>query len=146
MKLQIAAAAFLTLLVGCGVDRGSGKALEQSIASTETEVVAAGTFALGTAITLSGAVPQDAEGETFTRGDEVFLSVDLSGVSSDPIVEVKWVDPFGQILRREVRHALKGAHHLPFSSGATARWTRGAHRAVVLIDGRAVSEKMFSLL
>lgn len=146
MKLRIAVAALLPLLVGCGVDRGSGKTLQQSAAATDAEVIAAETFALGTAVTSHGAVPQDAAGETFTRGDEVFLSVDLSGASTDPLVEVKWVDPSGKVIRRDVRHELKGAHHVPFSSGATARWMRGAHRAVVLIDGRAVSEKMFSLL
>ena len=143
MKLQIAVAVFLPLLVGCGVDRGSG-AVQQSVAATEID--ASDTFALGTAVTSRGAVPQDAASETFRRGDEVFLSVDLSGVSSDPLVEVKWIDPYGQVNHRDVRHAVRGAHHLPFSSGATARWKPGPHRAVVLIDGRAVSEKPFSLL
>lgn len=118
--------------------------MQQSVAATEN--VAPDTFALGTAVTSRGAVPQAAASETFRRGDEVFLSVDLSGVSSDPLVEVKWLDSYGHVLHRDVKHAVQGAHHLPFSSGATARWMPGAHRAVVLIDGRAVSEKAFSLL
>ena len=145
MKLSIAVAAFLPLLWGCGVDRGSGKVVEQSVAATDTEV-SQETFALGTAVTSRGAVPADAAGETFVRGGEVFLSVDLSGVSTDPVVEVKWIGPMGEVLRRDVRRALRGADHVPFSSGATARWPPGSHRAVVVIDGRSVSEKRFTVM
>ena len=108
--------------------------------------VAAETYALGTELTARGAIPQDAIGETFTRGDEVFLSVDLSGTSTDPLVEVRWIDPLGQVLHRDARHAERGAHHLPFSSGVTGSWPPGELRAVVLIDGRTVTEKLFQLL
>ena len=120
--------------------------MEQSIAATDTEAVSHDTFALGTAVTSHGAVPLDATGETFVRGGEVFLSVDLSGASTDPVVEVKWIGPMGDLLRREVRRAREGTDHLPFSSGATAEWVPGQHRALVLIDGRSVSEKLFTVM
>ncbi len=146
MKLSIAVVAFLPLMFGCGVDRGSGKVVQQSVAATDTESVSHETFALGTTVTSRGAVPEDAAGETFVRGGEVFLSVDLSGVSSDPVVEVRWLDPAGQVLHRDVRRAKQGTEHVPFSSGATAQWTPGQHRALVLIDGRSVSEKRFTVM
>ena len=145
MKVWIAVAAFLPLLWGCGVDRGSGKTVAAA-AVTDTENVSHDTFALGTAVTSRGEVPQDATGETFVRGGEVFLSVDLSGASTDPVVEVKWLDPSGAVLRRDVRRARQGTQHVPFSSGTTARWAPGPHRAVVLIDGRSVSEKRFMVM
>ncbi|HEY0370912.1 MAG TPA: hypothetical protein VGD79_02870, partial [Thermoanaerobaculia bacterium] len=87
MKLQIAVAAFVPLLmVGCGVDRGSSKATQQSVALVED--VSPETYALGTALTPRGAVAASATGEMFLRGGEVFLSVDVSGASSDQVVEV----------------------------------------------------------
>ncbi len=145
MKLQIAVAASLPLLLwGCGVDRGSGKVVQQSIVITET--ISRETYALGTAITDRGAVPARAIGETFLRGGEVFLSVNVSRASSDQLVEVKWIDPTGQVLHRDVRRAPRGTGYVAFSSGATSSWPPGAHRAVVLIDGRSVSEKSFTVM
>lgn len=146
MKLQIAVAALLPLLFGCEGNRGAGKVAEQSMAATETENVSPETFALGTAVTSGGAVPEDAAGETFFRGGEVFLSVDLSGASMDPVVEVRWVAPSGEVLHRDARRPPQGTRYVPFSSGQTARWPTGAHRAVVVIDGRTVSEKAFAML
>lgn len=142
MKLGMALAACVALLIGCGADHGRA---HESVAA-ETENVAHETFALGSAVTSRGAVPHDAEGETFTRGDEVYLSVNVTGVSTDPVVEVKWLDPYGATIRRDVRHVQQGTTYVPFSSGETTRWTRGAHSAVVLIDGRRVSEKRFDLM
>jgi predicted small secreted protein len=147
--LKIAAVAVaVTLLTACGADRGDGKAVQavqQSAAASET-LVSPETFALGTAVTAQGAVPQDATGEIFLRGGEVYLSVDVSGASSDQNVEVKWVDPEGIVIRRDARLATRGTDHVPFSSGQTAQWRSGPHRAVVLIDGRTVSEKAFRVM
>jgi hypothetical protein len=146
LKLKIAVAAFAPLLlVGCGgVERGSSQAVQQGVALTET--VARDPYALGTALTPQGAVPENATGETFLRGGEVFLSVDVSSASTDQVVEVKWIDPSGRVLRRDARRAPQGTDHVPFSSGATQRWRPGPHRAVVLIDGRSVSEKTFMVM
>lgn len=104
------------------------------------------TFALGTAVTPSGAVAQQSAGDNFIRGGEVFLSVDVGGASSDQTVEVRWVDSQGRVLHRDERHATQGMRYLPFSSGRTADWPPGEHHAVVRIDGRTVSQKSFALL
>lgn len=145
MKSLIAVAAFAPLLlVGCGVDRGSGKATQQSAIAAEDP--SPETYALGTALTARGAVLANATGETFLRGGEVFLSVNVSSASTDQLVEVKWIDPSGHVLRRDARRAPQGTAYVPFSSGATSQWPRGAHRAVVVIDGRSVSEKAFTVL
>jgi len=136
----------MVLMIACGVDRGPahGKAAvrEQSM----TMEPARETFALGTAVTASGAVAQQSIGDNFIRGGEVYLSVDVSGASSDQTVEVRWVGPDGRVLRSDARLAVRGAHYLPFSSGQTKGWTRGDHRAVIRINGRTVSEKAFAVL
>jgi hypothetical protein len=145
LKLQIAVAAFLPLLMwGCGVDRGRGKAVQQSVVLAEE--VSRDTYALGTELTPRGAVPADATGDAFLRGGEVFLSVDMSSASTDQLVEVRWVAPSGQVLHRDARRAPQGTAYVPFSSGRTASWPRGTHRAVVLIDGRSVNEKLFTVM
>lgn len=145
MRPGIAFTAFLLLAGACGVDRGSGKTTSVVAAAT-VETPSPETFALGTAVSASGAVPQQATGETFLRGGEVFLSVDVRSASTDHTIEVRWIDPQGRVLHRDARRAEQGARYVPFSSGATAQWPIGSHRAVVLIDGRAVSEKLFALM
>lgn len=142
--LIVLGAVSLSALTACGVDRGPEKARVPSPATQQEP--AAETYALGTSVTPSGAVTQASMGDNFVRGGEVFLSVDVSGASSAQSVEVRWMDAAGRVLRRDSREAKQGMHYLPFSSGQTSRWMPGEHRAVILIDGRRVSEKAFAML
>lgn len=137
-------AILLPMLAGCGVDRGSEKAYVQSPVTQDEP--AAETYALGTAVTPSGAVAAKSTGDNFIRGGEVYLSIDVSGASQAQTVEVRWTDPSGRVLRRDAREAARGTHYIPFSSGRTSNWPPGEHRAVIMIDGRRVSEKAFALL
>ncbi len=151
MRSGIALVACLLAAVGCGVDRRSTKAAKADVAaeasaSASAEEATHETFAIGTAVSADGAVPQQASAESFVRGGEVYLSVDVQSASTDQTIEVKWLDPAGHVLRRDARRAPHGARYVPFSSGKTSRWPRGGHRAVILIDGRAVSEKPFSMM
>ena len=139
-------AVLLPALAGCGADRGSGKNVQAQAVTATQEEPAAETYALGTAVTPSGAVAEASTGDNFVRGGEVFLSVDVSGASTSQKVEVRWVDPTGRVIRTDARQANEGTQYIPFSSGQTANWRPGAHRAVIVIDGRRVSEKAFALL
>lgn len=112
----------------------------------QQEHPAADTFALGTTLTTEEAVPQDAVVESVSRGGEVFLSVNMASASREQVVEVAWFDPWGRELRRNARRAQPGKQYLAFSSGSTTRWTAGVHRALVVIDGRAVNEKAFPVM
>lgn len=145
MKVFLSVAASLPLLlIGCGVDRGRGAVVQQSVVLAEE--VSREMYALGTEVTTWGAVPKNAAGETFRRGSEVFLSVNVNSASTDQSVEVRWLDASGTLLHRDVRLATEGTGYVAFSSGETSRWMPGEHRAVVLIDGRSVSEKPFTVL
>lgn len=146
MRSGIALVATLLFAVGCGVDGGNGKTATIAAATATQEVPTPETFALGTAVSASGAVPVHASAETFIRGGEVYLSVDVRSASSDQTIEVKWIDPQGHLLRRDSRHVSEETRYVPFTSGETSRWPRGEHRAVILIDGRTVSEKTFAVL
>ena len=147
MRSTIALAAFLLLSsIGCSAEREQTETANTSAAEVDVVQTSPETFALGTEIGPTGAVPQQAAGESFVRGGEVYLSVNVSGASTDQTIEVKWVDPEGRVLRHDMRRAPQGTEHVPFSSGATAGWPRGEHRAVVVIDGRRVSEKEFAVL
>ena len=146
MRPGIALVAFALLLtIGCGAERDRVRTSDASVGVAE-ETPSPETFALGTEVSASGAVPLQAAGETFIRGGEVFLSVDVRGATSEQTIEVKWLDPSGQVLRHDARRAPQGTHHVPFSSGQTKWWPRGEHRAVVLIDGRTVTEKQFGVI
>lgn len=107
------------------------------------------TYALGSAVTATGAITADASGETFRRGDEVFLSVDVSSASTDQSIVVEWVGANAAVVRRDVQSVPQGSkveRHAVFSSGPTRSWAPGQYRAVIIIDGRHVSERAFELL
>jgi hypothetical protein len=141
----MALAAFLLLAGGCAADRDDAETANAGVEVAEVGTASPETFALGTEVNALGAVPENAAGEIFPRGGEVYLSVDASGASSDQKIEVRWVDPQGRVLHQAARRAPQGTRHVPFSSGATASWPPGEHRAVVLIDGRRVTEKAFAV-
>jgi hypothetical protein len=145
IAIAVVAAAAVSLLIGCSVDRGDTAARnQQNIAATQSDP-ALETFVLGSSLAAGGYVPQQASGDTFSRGGELFLSVDVAGASTDQEIQVEWRDENGRAVRRETRHVGEGARYVAFSSGPTAAWSRGPHQAVVTINGRTVSEKKFAL-
>ncbi|HUR79860.1 MAG TPA: hypothetical protein VM733_03785 [Thermoanaerobaculia bacterium] len=131
------------------MDQPKAKAAKADVAANATALAdepSHETFAIGTAVSAIGAVPEQASAETFVRGGEVYLSVDVQSASTDQTIEVKWLDPSGRVLHRDARRAAHGARYVAFSSGKTSRWPTGPHRAVILIDGRTVSEKPFAVM
>ncbi|HUP49847.1 MAG TPA: hypothetical protein VNA04_13760 [Thermoanaerobaculia bacterium] len=146
LERRFLAAAMLPLLVGCAADRGGTDPNPHSITTTESARSAADPFALGTLLTAEGAVARDAAGDRFRRGGELFLSIHLAGASGDHAIEVQWVDPAGRLLRRDAVEVPKDSQYAAFSSGDTAKWSPGPHRAVVTINGRRVSEREFELM
>ena len=144
LKSQIVVLAAVALFVGCSGDPDAA-ARHQSVA-VETPEPANETFALGSVLTSAGAVPQESAGESFTRGGEVFLSVDVTSASRDQNIDVQWVDAQGRIVRKETRKVPEGSRYAAFSSGRVIASTPGRHRAVIIIDGRRVMEKPFSIL
>ena len=144
MKSQLVVMAVVVLMAGCAGDRDA--AARRQTASVETPEAAKETFALGSMVTPAGAVPQEAASESFHRGGEVFLSVDMASASSEQNIDVQWLDAQGRILRKETRKVPEGTHYAAFSSGREVAARPGRHRAVIIIDGRRVMEKPFSIL
>jgi hypothetical protein len=135
----------VVLVVGLAGCRG-----EQERPHVDTRAVvsapAPDIYALGTTLTNEGAVTADATGESFPRGGEVYLSVNVQGASVEQEIEVSWVGPNGRVLHRDEVEVPKGSRWAAFSSGETHAWPAGEHRAVVTINGRRVSERSFSLM
>lgn len=140
---QLIAVAVVPLLMACGANRGEPSVQQ---APTESAGVSPETFAIGTELTPAGGVAKDATAESFARGGEIYVSVDVASASTDQLVEVQWVDPNGSVVRHDKQKVPQEARYVAFSSGPTSEWTRGSHQARVVIDGRAVAEKQFSIL
>lgn len=146
MKTQLIAAALLALMCGgCAVDRGDGRSNHRQVTAEDVDP-AKETFALGTSVTPDGVIPADAASESFPRGSEVFLSVDVSSASTDQKIAVEWRDASGRVVRRESREVPKSARYVAFSSGKGIVSSPGAHTAVVIINGRRVMDKPFHIL
>lgn len=97
-------------------------------------------------VTPAGAVPEEAASESFHRGGEVFLSVDVASASSEQNFDVQWLDARGRVIRKETRKVPEGSRYAAFSSGREIAAMPGRHSAVIIIDGRRVMEKPFSIL
>ena len=72
------------VVVGCAVALAAcGGEEDRRNVSTHAVVSAPARdlYALGTTVTREGAVPADSTGETFPRGGEVYLSVNVQGAS-----------------------------------------------------------------
>lgn len=146
MRTPIAAAALLALFAGCAVDRGAPATQTKQAAVADAPDPAPDTYALGSTLEASGAVRKDAAGEAFGRGGEVFLSVDVASASTDQTIEVAWLDGAGRVVRKETREVPVGTRYAAFASGRDVTSSAGTRRAVVVINGRRVTEKTFSVL
>jgi hypothetical protein len=142
LRPLILAATVVALLTGCARDHTNVR----PEAAAETPVAAKETFALGFMVTPAGAVPQDAASETFSRGGDIFLSIDVRSAGTGQTINVEWLDGQGRVVRRESRNVPEGSHYAAFSAGREIAAMPGAHRAVIIIDGRRVMEKPFSIL
>lgn len=146
-KALSTAAALLLLVAVVGRSNSGRKPVRAARAAVNTAAaLARDPYALGSALAPSGAVPADATIDSFARGQDVFLSIDVSGASTDALIEVKWVNADGAVERAESRHVPEGARYAAFSTGATSHWMPGPHRAVVVINGRKVTERTFGVL
>src|SRR5687768_867852 len=125
---------FVVVLAGCRGEQERPHVESLAVASAPARDV----YALGTTVTNEGAVPADATGETFSRGGEVYLSVNVEGASVEQEIAVSWVGPNGRVMRRDEVEVPKGSRWAAFSSGETVAWPAGEHRAVVTINGRRV--------
>lgn len=132
------------LLTGCAGDQDA--AARRQTAAVETPELAKQTFALGSMVTPAGAVPEEAASESFHRGGEVFLSVDVASASGEQNFDVQWLDARGRVIRKETRKVPEGSRYAAFSSGREIAAMPGRHSAVIIIDGRRVMEKPFSIL
>jgi hypothetical protein len=130
-------------LAACGGEQKREHGYTQAVAVANP---ARDIYALGTSVTGDGAVHADSTGETFRRGGEVYLSVNVEGASVEQEIEVQWVAPNGSVMHRDAVEVPKGSRWAAFSSGETEGWPAGEHRAVVTINGRRVSERPFSLM
>ena len=69
---------------------------------------------------------------------------DRVDVGQDQRVADEWLDANGGVLRREARHVGHGTRYVAFSSGRVS--ASGNYKAIVVIDGRRVSELPFAVL
>jgi hypothetical protein len=132
----------VSLLTACRMERGS---VIQQQAVIETAAPVSRTFALGSEVDVQGAIPADAAAESFRRGNEIYLSVNVTSASTAQKITVEWRDPAGRVVHRDQRDVPVERTFVPFSSGPTSGWPSGGHRAIVIIDGRRVTELPFEL-
>lgn len=142
-KNALVVVVIVVALVACGGEQKREHENGQTVGISDP---ARDIYALGTSVTRDGAVHADSTGETFRRGGEVYLSVNVEGASVEQAIEVQWVAPNGRVMRRDEVDVPKGSRWAAFSSGETQSWPAGEHRAVVTINGRRVSERPFSLM
>jgi hypothetical protein len=134
----------LSLLSGCAEEQLSSNT--HSAAIVEPARPTHQMYALGTEITPEGAVSARSAGDSFVRGGEVYLSVNVTSATSPQKIEVEWRDADGNVTDREAQEVPSSARYVAFSAERTAEWTPGDHRVVVMIDGRKVTQLDFRMM
>lgn len=142
MKSRIAVAAVIAV-IGCARQQPN---VVQARPPLVVESPARDVYAIGTVLTPEGAVASSSVTDEIPRGGPLYLSVNVSGTSAPPVVEVVWHDPTGKILRQERKEARAQAPFVSFSSGDTAAWRAGRHLAEVFVNDRKVTERAVNLL
>ena len=145
MRSLLIAAAALSLLSGCAEEQRSSKT-HQAAAILEPARPTHQMYALGTEITPEGAVSARSAGDSFVRGGEVYLSVNVTSATTPQKIEVEWRDAEGNVTDREAQQVPSSARYVAFSPERTAEWTAGDHRVVVMIDGRKVTQMDFRMM
>lgn len=140
--MRIASVVCVLLMFGCGAERREHRVAQRTMPAEPSSEI----FAIGSELTPQGAVTAESSNDSFRRGPELFLSIDVSSASTDQTIAVHWTDDQGVIKRIDRRVVTRDERYAPFSSGPTHRWRAGKHRAVIVIDGRRVSEKEFGLI
>ena len=141
MKTIAPIALALILTMACAKSEEAKHVVPAATADPSPEV-----FALGSAVTQTGAVTAESADDQFQRGPELYVSVNVASSSSEQTIEVEWLDPQGNVVRTDKRRVPESAAYATFSSGPTRGWRSGKHTAVIVIDGRKVSEKQFSMI
>lgn len=134
----------MVLAAGCSFEKQKTKVRPQPSAA-QAITPAAGTYVLGSSITPAGAVPKDAAGEMFVRGGPLYLSIDVNGATHAKEIAVEWIDPHGRVFRRDARAVPETAAYAAFTPGATSSLLPGNYRVAVIIDGRRVTEQVFTM-
>ena len=134
------------LLSNAACVRSGSDAPKHQMSATATTDPSPEVFAIGTALTATGAVAENSTSDSFRRGPELYVSVDVTSASTEQTIDVEWLDARGRKVHSDRRVVNRGHGYATFSSGPTHTWTAGEHRAIITIDGRKVSEKHFSLI
>ena len=134
------------VVVGCAGSSRDNDAVAERAAMESAEPRMERTYALGSEVNSDGAIPRGASSEAFRKGHEVYLSVNVVSASTAQKIAVEWVDAAGQVVRRDQRDVPVDRMFVAFSSGSTGTWPSGTGRAVVIIDGRRVTELPFEIV
>ena len=144
MRSLLIAAAALSLLSGCAEEQLSSNTQQASVLEPASPTHQM--YALGTEITPEGAVSARSSGDSFIRGGEVYLSVNVTSATNAQKIEVEWRDAKGNVTDREAQQVPASARFVAFSPEHTAEWAPGDHRVVVMIDGRKVTQMDFRMM
>lgn len=137
------AVALVLFAAGCNTRASESERLSRRVTPPMEE--AQETFALGTALTPSGAVAESGVDNDFYRGSALYLSVDVTGASAPQTISVLWNGPDGRVIRKDERAVRGSGKYVAFSTGPTHQWRPGRYHAVVVINGRKVAEKPFTM-
>lgn len=100
---------------------------------------------VGSRVDTQGAIPPEAEGNSFRVGQPVYVAVELAEAAPPASVHVVFYDASGQAVAEDAKKVPARGGHLYFDSGDTSDWATGAARVSISIDGEEVAQESFTL-
>jgi hypothetical protein len=151
----VAAFVFLLAWVGCGPadegESGSGVVPEPPVTAAPGEAGAPeaggwmGDVQVGRRVDAEGAIPPAQQGEAFTPGETVYVSMAISDAPADASVHVVFENRAGEKVAEDAKKVPAEARYLYFDSGDTAHWTPGGYRVVIAVDGQVISTEELTM-
>ncbi len=101
---------------------------------------------LGHSVGADGTIAADQQGDDFSPGQPVHLSMEVGDTPAGSAVKVVWYGPGETKIGETTETVDAGVSHVSFQSADTASWQKGDYRAEVWIGDEKVNTQQFQIV
>ena len=101
---------------------------------------------IGHGVDSSNTIPQDQQGDDFSPGETVHVSMEVGDTPAGSAVKVVWYGPGDTQVGESTKTVNAGEKYLTFQSPGTSSWAKGDYRAEVWIGDEKVNTQQFQIV
>ncbi|HYN23160.1 MAG TPA: hypothetical protein VE078_19530 [Thermoanaerobaculia bacterium] len=101
---------------------------------------------IGHGVDAAQTIPQEKQGDDFTPGETVHISMEVGDTPAGSAVKVVWYGPGDTQVGEATKTVAAGEKYLTFESSNTSSWAKGDYRAEVWIGDEKVNTQQFQIV